>query len=198
MPCSVPDGPRCATKEAAGFEFRRNALGDMRARGILTDREYKAKMKRSYDRQRTCEMQRLQEEREEAERRRRAASQNSRAFAPVMSDREKFKMACPDYDRIPVAASMDELYFSAVVIQKVWRGVMVRIIKKAIVIQSYWRGSVTRMRKARGFYAKARRSIRMVRGLSGGSWNSDKGCRDRSGESPEGSNKRRNESKDDY
>ena len=93
---------------------------------------------------------------------------------------------------------MDELYFSAVVIQKVWRGVMVRIIKKAIVIQSYWRGSVTRMRKARGFYAKARRSIRMVRGLSGGSWNSDKGCRDRSGESPEGSNKRRNESKDDY
>ena len=64
---------------------------------------------------------------------------------------------------------MDTMYFSAVVIQKVWRGVLTRLVSKCIVIQAYWRGCMTRMRKARGYYAKARRSLRMVRGLSGSS-----------------------------
>lgn len=177
MPCLVDKSYRDPMKEAAGFEFRLSTLNDLRARGILSDKDYKRKLKRTVDRRKTWERDRAEEEeRLRAEQRRRQeAVERSRSLGETprrASDRDRFLAACPDYDRISTTVSMDTLYFSAVVIQKVWRGVLTRLVKKCILIQAYWRGCMTRMRKARGFYAKARRSLRMVRGLSGGSMGS--------------------------
>ena len=171
MPCMMDDAPRGALKEAAGFEFRQNTLSDLRNRGILSDKEYKRKLKRSLDRQQTWERERREADARAA--RERELARQARNDGPrAASDRERFLAACPDYGdlvRRDVRVSMDTMYFSAVVIQKVWRGVLTRLVSKCIVIQAYWRGCMTRMRKARGYYAKARRSLRMVRGLSGSS-----------------------------
>lgn len=119
------------------------------------------------------ERQREAEERREAARMRAIAELRREEARPARqhtSEKQAFLDACPGYERAAATArtvQLGELYFAAVVIQSVWRGVLHRLVRKCVVIQAYWRGCATRMRRARGYYAKARRSLKMVRGMSG-------------------------------